>query len=151
MRKRLRPMRPKPIRPTFTGVMRLRPSRLRVYSRPAVRLRRGGGPGRRGGDNEVSGSALHSERVEVFPGPRSGCRGRFGECEGDVRVAAIIPARNEAETIGPVVLAARGARSVGEVIVVDNGSTDDTGAIAAANGARVVHESMPGKGEAMRR
>ena len=68
-----------------------------------------------------------------------------------MRVAAIIPARNEAETIGPVVLAARGARSIDEVIVVDNGSTDGTAAIAAAQGARVVHEAMAGKGEAMRR
>jgi glycosyltransferase involved in cell wall biosynthesis len=76
---------------------------------------------------------------------------RVGESEGDVRVAVIIPALNEAETIGPVVAAACRARTVDEVIVVDNGSTDDTAAIAAANGARVVSESSRGKGEAMRR
>jgi glycosyltransferase involved in cell wall biosynthesis len=66
-------------------------------------------------------------------------------------VAVIIPALNEAETIGPVVAAARGARTVDQVIVVDNGSSDETASIAAAQGAQVVHEAARGKGEAMRR
>lgn len=68
-----------------------------------------------------------------------------------MRVAAIIPAWNEAETIGPVIDAARAARLVDEVIVVDNGSTDETAEIAASRGARVVVETTQGKGEAMRR
>jgi glycosyltransferase involved in cell wall biosynthesis len=68
-----------------------------------------------------------------------------------VRVAAIIPARNEAETIAPVIDAARRAFSVDEVIVVDNGSTDDTAAAAARSGADVLFEPAQGKGEAMRR
>ena len=67
-----------------------------------------------------------------------------------MRVAAIIPAWNEAETIGGVVHVARDAASVDEVIVVDNGSTDATAKVAAAAGARVVRELEPGKGEAMR-
>ena len=50
--------------------------------------------------------------------------------------AAVIPARNEALTISQVV---RGAlSSVGRVIVVDDGSTDETGAIAVAAGADVI-------------
>jgi glycosyltransferase involved in cell wall biosynthesis len=64
--------------------------------------------------------------------------------------AAVIPARDEAPTIGSVVYAALDARLVGEVVVVDNGSTDGTAAVAAAHGARVVHEARPGKGEALR-
>lgn len=35
------------------------------------------------------------------------------------------------------------------VVVVDNGSTDDTGAVASLLGARVVHESRPGYGAAV--
>jgi len=67
-----------------------------------------------------------------------------------MRAAAVIPAWNEAPTVGEVVEAARRARRVGEVIVVDNASTDETALVAAAHGARVVREPTAGKGEAMR-
>jgi len=53
-------------------------------------------------------------------------------------IDVIIPARNEAETIGPVVDASRGCRYVRDVIVVDDGSTDSTADVAATYGARVV-------------
>ncbi|MGH9112779.1 MAG: glycosyltransferase [Acidimicrobiales bacterium] len=66
------------------------------------------------------------------------------------RSVAVIPAWNEAETVGTVVYAALDARLVDEVVVVDNASTDDTAAVAAQHGARVVHEPTAGKGEAMR-
>jgi glycosyltransferase involved in cell wall biosynthesis len=66
-------------------------------------------------------------------------------------VTAVIPAWNEAQTIGAVVYAALDARLVDEVVVVDNASTDTTASVAAAHGARVVFEPTPGKGEAMRR
>lgn len=64
--------------------------------------------------------------------------------------AAIIPAWNEESTVGAVVYAALDAHQVDEVIVVDNNSTDDTAAVAAAHGARVVHEPIAGKGQALR-
>ena len=64
--------------------------------------------------------------------------------------AAIIPAWNEAATVGAVVYAALDSEAVEDVIVVDNASSDGTAAAAAAHGARVVYEPMPGKGEAMR-
>ncbi|HET6953783.1 MAG TPA: glycosyltransferase [Acidimicrobiales bacterium] len=73
---------------------------------------------------------------------------RAGRARG--RTAAVIPARNEAATIGAVVFAALDAGRVDEVLVVDNASTDTTAGVAAAHGARVVHERTPGKGEAMR-
>ncbi len=58
----------------------------------------------------------------------------------------MIPALNEAEAIGDVV---RGiARFVDEVIVADNGSTDETAAVARAAGARVVLEPQRGYGAA---
>ena len=66
------------------------------------------------------------------------------------RTAAVIPAWNEATTVGAVVYAALDARRVDEVVVVDNASTDATATAAAAHGARVVREPRPGKGEALR-
>lgn len=66
-----------------------------------------------------------------------------------LRVAVVIPARNEAATVGAVVAAARAAGAVQEVIVVDDGSGDETGAVASAHGARVVQGGKRGKGQAM--
>src|SRR5262249_57728021 len=59
----------------------------------------------------------------------------------------VIAALKGAGSIGGVV---RGvpAGIVGEVIVVDNGSTDATATVAAAAGARVVHEPRRGYGAA---
>ena len=73
---------------------------------------------------------------------------------GETSVAVCIPARNEAATIGAIVtcLAALVRDGVvDELIVVDDGSTDGTGAIAASAGARVVRGTDgPGKGQALR-
>jgi glycosyltransferase involved in cell wall biosynthesis len=52
-----------------------------------------------------------------------------------------VPARDEAVTVADVVGACRGCRFTREVIVVDDGSLDDTGRIAAAAGARVVRRA----------
>jgi glycosyltransferase involved in cell wall biosynthesis len=62
------------------------------------------------------------------------------------QVSIIIPALNEVGSIGLVVAEMPWER-IAECIVVDNGSTDGTGAIAAAAGARVV-ESARGYGAA---
>lgn len=62
-------------------------------------------------------------------------------------VSVVIPALNEAESIGRVVASMPWNR-IAECIVVDNGSTDDTAAVAAAAGARVV-KSPRGYGAAM--
>lgn len=64
-------------------------------------------------------------------------------------VAAVIPAWNEAETVGDVVDVARRADVVDEVVVVDNGSDDDTAGVAADHGAHVVRHPEGGKGQAM--
>lgn len=53
-------------------------------------------------------------------------------------VTVLIPARDEATRISPVLAAMVGAPGVAEVIVVDDASSDDTAAIARAAGARVV-------------
>lgn len=62
-------------------------------------------------------------------------------------VSVIIPALNEAESIGFVVDSMPWSE-IAECIVVDNGSTDGTGAVAAAHGARVI-QSPRGYGAAM--
>jgi glucosyl-3-phosphoglycerate synthase len=73
-------------------------------------------------------------------------------------VAVCLPARDEATTVGPIVagvvdaltLAGGGADLVDEVVVVDDGSVDDTAAVARRAGARVVRAAVgAGKGQAM--
>ncbi len=62
----------------------------------------------------------------------------------------IIPAKNEADRIGATVAAARGLVGVDLVVVVDDGSGDDTGGKAASAGAHVVrHARSRGKAAAM--
>lgn len=62
----------------------------------------------------------------------------------------VIPARNEAHLIAATSMAAARVAGVDIVLVVDDGSADDTAAIAAAAGARVVrHPRNRGKAAAM--
>ena len=62
-------------------------------------------------------------------------------------VAVIIPALNEEQAIGQVI-AEIPRDIVSDIIVVDNGSTDDTVAVAEAAGALVVAEPRRGYGSA---
>lgn len=57
-------------------------------------------------------------------------------------VDAIIPARDEAATVADVVEACLGCSVVREVIVVDDGSSDDTAERALAAGAKVVRRGF---------
>ena len=58
----------------------------------------------------------------------------------------MIPARNEAPTVAAVVAAVRGCSYVRNVIVVDDGSCDDTAAVAERAGGRVVRRPPAGRG-----
>ncbi|HET9498698.1 MAG TPA: glucosyl-3-phosphoglycerate synthase [Marmoricola sp.] len=82
--------------------------------------------------------------------------------KGSTRVSLVVPARNEAATVGDVVTQVRdalvdSAALLDEIVVIDSDSTDDTFEVATDAGA-VVHRareirpdlgSRPGKGEAM--
>ena len=63
-------------------------------------------------------------------------------------ISVIIPALNEEEPIAEVVRACLTTGLPGEIIVVDNGSSDRTSERAQAAGASVVSEPTPGYGRA---
>lgn len=68
----------------------------------------------------------------------------------DAAVAVIIPAKDEQDRIASTVRAAAGLPGVDLVLVVDDGSADDTARLAAQAGAKVVrHPRNRGKGAAM--
>jgi glycosyltransferase involved in cell wall biosynthesis len=65
-------------------------------------------------------------------------------------VAAIVPAFNEQETLADVLSALRGTEAIDEVLVVSDGSTDETVAIADALQVRTIHlRENAGKAMAM--
>lgn len=78
-------------------------------------------------------------RTAAYPGPT-------------MRVSVVIPCLDEAETIGECVTRARAVLDEqhydGEVVVVDNGSTDGSGDLARQAGARVIDEPRRGYGSA---
>lgn len=70
------------------------------------------------------------------------------------RISVCLPARDEAATIGAIVAAIRSSLVerqplVDEILVVDDGSTDATAAVARGAGARVLTTPPGGKGHAM--
>lgn len=74
-----------------------------------------------------------------------------GSRSENLRVAAVVPAYNEGERLGPVLEAIQQAEFVDEIVVVNDGSTDNTGEIAAGYPA-VRTLNLPhnkGKGGAM--
>ena len=119
---------------------------------------------------EGRGAASKSTSVRLRPG---GANGKMGfalaptssEWRGDVvgeavglvgaypvhlvKTAALIPAYNAARTIGIVVAGTR--LVVPDVLVVDDGSGDDTARVAEETGAEVLrHSTNSGKGAAIR-
>ena len=64
-----------------------------------------------------------------------------------MKIFIMMPALNEAAAIGRVI-AAIDRRIVQKIIVADNGSTDNTAAVAQAAGAIVVHTAQRGYGYA---
>ena len=77
-------------------------------------------------------------------------RPRSGPAPGGQRVAVIIPAKDEQERIAATVRSARAIPHVDLVLVVDDGSSDETQHVARSAGAVVVRHSVNrGKASAM--
>src|ERR1039458_4967231 len=80
------------------------------------------------------------------------CPGDFiqaGRVPGPTTCAVVIPCSNEGASIAALVVAVR--QHLSTVMVVDDGSTDDTSVLARAAGATVVsHARNLGKGAAAR-
>ena len=101
----------------------------------AVPSRRSGRTGR-----GRSRSASQSQDAGWFGAATSSCTdwdvARLVAAKAGQRISVVIPARNEAPTIGGIVAAIRralisDAPLVDEVVVIDSDSTDDTAEIAA--------------------
>jgi hypothetical protein len=106
------------------------------------------------------GGAVPAEVVDAVVGSASAAASAaaagsgWADLRGTVDVSVVMPCLNEEGSVGTCVrkamdgLAAAGVS--GEVVVVDNGSTDASAAIARAAGARVVREERRGYGNAYR-
>jgi hypothetical protein len=76
------------------------------------------------------------------------------DADGEIDVTVVLPCLNEKDAVGLCVAQAieamRNGGIGGEVIVVDNRSTDGSAEVAAAAGARVIREPRRGYGRALR-
>ena len=100
--------------------------------------------------------ALRRKRRQDLRTRQSG-RSEVGPPPGEVRLTIVLPAFNEADRVGHTLRAIRDGALASldgdcEIIVVDDGSTDGTGEVAADAGADLVlrHEHNLGKGAAVR-
>ena len=89
-------------------------------------------------------------------------REELARAKGGTTISVVLPAKNEASTVGLIVEKLRRELMervplIDELVVMDSGSVDETGAVATAAGARVVRQhdvlgslvDQPGKGEAL--
>jgi glycosyltransferase involved in cell wall biosynthesis len=87
-----------------------------------------------------------SETIDLTPKAKLAVRRR------PIDISVVMPCLDEEQSVGVCVTKAlegiRRSGLTGEVVVCDNGSTDDSVAVARAAGARVVHQPLRGYGSA---
>jgi glycosyltransferase involved in cell wall biosynthesis len=90
----------------------------------------------------------NAERIPATPVHGSAA---WGDDAIAVRVSVIIPAKDEGQGLRRILAEIQGYCANCEVIVVDDGSTDDTAVVAKAHGARVIsHPQSLGNGAAVK-
>ena len=86
--------------------------------------------------------------------PTASADSNTAQVAGSVELSVVLPCLNERETVGicvqKAIAAIEDAKIRGEVVVADNGSTDGSIELAQSAGARVVHVSQRGYGNALR-
>jgi len=86
--------------------------------------------------------------------PTASADSNAAQVAGSVELSVVLPCLNERETVGicvqKAIAAIEDAKIRGEVVVADNGSTDGSIELAQSAGARVVHVSQRGYGNALR-
>ncbi|MGE5094787.1 MAG: glycosyltransferase [Betaproteobacteria bacterium] len=96
---------------------------------------------------DIYATALVAHGAETRPAPMRSPRfaapraANAGIPRGDQRLLVIIPALNEADCIGAVITQARSHGAV-DVLVVDDGSTDETASVALLSGATVLRAPL---------
>lgn len=116
-------------------------------SQPAAQAQRATAQTQQPGNNCCAASEYLPDRAVAYAVDQ---RVQYADYFGKLPVAVIIPAYNEAERITATVQAALGIAGVERVVVVDDGSTDDTAKIAKRAGAEVISKPHKrGKGAAM--
>src|SRR4030081_1230777 len=97
----------------------------------------------------LPGAGIPRRRAGDLPGPPDT---EHANSDGPL-VTVVMPCLNEAGSVGECIdealTAMRTAGIDGEVVVVDNGSTDGSPEIAAARGARVIAQPTRGYGAAL--
>ena len=98
--------------------------------------------------------AITTTLTKPLPGAAAEAAPEATEPTGGYEVAVVMPCLNEADTLATCIAKAQQVMAqhgiVGEVIVADNGSTDESVAIAELLGARVVAVTEKGYGSALR-
>lgn len=102
-------------------------------------------------DDEPDGDRCISfAHMSILPHLFSEIRSIFTH-KKELSVSLIIPAYNEAPRIAKVIKQAQLVKEIGEIIVIDDGSTDGTDKVAKNLGVEVVrHHKNMGKGEALK-